>query len=813
MSPGVKYDVLRIFLASPGDVQDERDAAQDVVNELNKGLAEALQCRLNLLRWESIGPAYGRPQEIINKRVDRCDIFLGLLHRRWGEPTGAGFSSGFEEEFERALERRRETGDPEIMIVFKQVEHTDDPGPQLQQVLEFKERLREEKEVLYKEVTSLEDWEDSIREWLLPHFANMSSSVAASFDAEHEAADEMARRPEQTTTDARPGDPPHDPIPPQVRESAERVLDVSNQADITSLSELINTVDDRDIARIYLMSATGFRRRLTNEPLSTHDANAIYRYRETITPGISELALLVRSMIYDTNVLVPGWYWYQYSTGELGDILSWLVISDQMAQVRSRAADLLTRAEIQPDDLAEDFWNYVSHESVENVQDALLSYLRSIANPELGTEALARLRDDNDAFDEVKLDLTGTVLAIQRDADAQLGEFLTDEVVDDLVLDAFMENRDSLQPETLSQALDANSPDVRLLAAASLLERNRLTVDEARSLANDNDHRIRAIAFRSLIEEGADVRASVLVDDLEYETDLKIKQRYPSWVRDLGIAKWQLLRDCYRQYSFEELQQAVDWAAGGPQAYYVLATDHFEAFQDQLREDLGEDFERVRVEALEDLEADHGRVAREFVEERRDPELDDFLRLQFSASALAGLAEHGEEGDLDYGHEFIDASYDFVVDEAVKVVQRLGDEDDVDRLVTAARNSYGSTRRLSLQAAVALSEDRDTLLGELFALEDSGVVTEAIGVFSHHNHELEPGPLMELLVHDAKATRECALAALVVDQDAEELERMLAAYTDQETYYYDVVSWLDRLLYSPEALSGSFRAELVGKLE
>lgn len=101
--------VLAVFLASPTDVAEEREIAAGVVDAFNKQLGPYLGWNIELRRWEDLKPGYGRPQGIINSDVDSCNLFIGLLWERWGQPTGA-YSSGFYEEFERALARRQAGG-------------------------------------------------------------------------------------------------------------------------------------------------------------------------------------------------------------------------------------------------------------------------------------------------------------------------------------------------------------------------------------------------------------------------------------------------------------------------------------------------------------------------------------------------------------------------------------------------------------------------------------------------------------------------------------------------------------------------------
>jgi hypothetical protein len=109
--------LIRLFLASPSDVSDERLAVRRIVGELN-GSLQPHGWRVELLGWEDRGPAGGRAQADINPDVERCDVFLGVLWRSWGTPTGAA-SSGFSEEWKLARDRFERTGSPDLWLYFK----------------------------------------------------------------------------------------------------------------------------------------------------------------------------------------------------------------------------------------------------------------------------------------------------------------------------------------------------------------------------------------------------------------------------------------------------------------------------------------------------------------------------------------------------------------------------------------------------------------------------------------------------------------------------------------------------------------------
>jgi len=131
--------LFRVFVASPGDLGDERRALREVVEQINAIYSKETEWRIELLGLEDTLPGTGRPQELINTDLDKADLFVGCLWQRWGSSSGEDGKTGFEEEFERALERHDRTRSPEMWLFFKEVDpqRRADPGQQLQKVLEF----------------------------------------------------------------------------------------------------------------------------------------------------------------------------------------------------------------------------------------------------------------------------------------------------------------------------------------------------------------------------------------------------------------------------------------------------------------------------------------------------------------------------------------------------------------------------------------------------------------------------------------------------------------------------------------------------
>lgn len=136
---------VRLFVASPGDVQRERDSIVRVVNELNNTIGYNLELVLELVRWEThVHPALGRPQDIINTQIGDYDIFVGIMWKRFGTPTGEA-DSGTEEEFNLAYEEWKRDNRIQVLFYFSQAKYTLNSVSETEQAakaLAFKEELK-----------------------------------------------------------------------------------------------------------------------------------------------------------------------------------------------------------------------------------------------------------------------------------------------------------------------------------------------------------------------------------------------------------------------------------------------------------------------------------------------------------------------------------------------------------------------------------------------------------------------------------------------------------------------------------------------
>ena len=138
--------LYRVFVASPSDVADEREAIEEVIRELNLSAVEAQGAQLQLLKWETHAfPDFGTDvQDVVNRQIgDDYDIFLGVMWTRFGTPTSRA-GSGTAEEFERAFARYQRDRDAlRLMLYFKDapLEPSKLDLQQLGEVRQFQERV------------------------------------------------------------------------------------------------------------------------------------------------------------------------------------------------------------------------------------------------------------------------------------------------------------------------------------------------------------------------------------------------------------------------------------------------------------------------------------------------------------------------------------------------------------------------------------------------------------------------------------------------------------------------------------------------
>ncbi len=194
-----------IFLASPGDVSEERQYVRQFFEQYNRTTAHVWKAQFVVVDWENYATTgIGRPQELITQQTlerfrDSLALVVGIMGQRFGSPSGKA-ESGTEEEFNWAMDSHLNSGFPEIKWFFRKVDTLEMPADldqldsaveQWKKVLDFRKRMRDMNNPLfYKEYSNpakfaelfdldLSQWlADPLRPWAVPQSQSMQRSVS-----------------------------------------------------------------------------------------------------------------------------------------------------------------------------------------------------------------------------------------------------------------------------------------------------------------------------------------------------------------------------------------------------------------------------------------------------------------------------------------------------------------------------------------------------------------------------------------------------------------------------------------------------------
>lgn len=811
--------LVRVFLASPGDLPDERRAAKAVVDEFNATWADEFGYQVELVGWEDTVSTYGRPQAVINRELESCELFVGMMWRRWGTPPdiAGGYTSGFEEEFSISVDRRSREGVPEISLFFKDIpaEFLRDPGDDLKKVLAFKKKLIEEKTLLFDTFTDTRHFEKKLHRCIARYIKNLRAR-------ERSAVSDQAQAP--TKDDATPA-------VPEDSTNKETPLSVEGTAFIRTLVDSLEQVGADairaiDVARFRLLGSTIGAHGNDDPVLGIHDANLLFRARESVSLGEREReALVERALDHFPHQNVPLWHWVSSVGGLSRPLLPLISVLGRSARAGALEAMALIRQPLpakQAEKRSMFFDSWFAQDAPATVKVAGLKYLGVC-----GIETdLPAIRSEMEKGDIQTVAVAGeAVLSIvmrqSRDRAVQvLNEFQGISVRTELV-DAVFSAPAAISNETLLVAVEHRNPDVRRSATRLLRERSALPASAAENLLADPDCWVRYDALRALEETGR-------IFSVEQAKEVVVKP-----VTTLGwMRRDKNGEECWSEYEKVRLrmlsdEELVKRAETRPlfdrDAFFVLAERRFGQYAAALRAAVDDRFRsewRKSFEALQHLVGNDSEVL-----EKARP-LEDFSRRQFTRQALDLLCRRADPVDLPRVRSCLrDGTVDLSV-EAVTYLRRFGEWDDIALVIESLRRrgdahisllSFVSETdthfELAAETVYQLGRDR---LADVFALELPEKLFVAIlrKVPLTAFRGLSEATIDALLRSEHESIRKAAAAKCVRAFTKSKIVRLMSAYmSNDRPYYYNVVYWLDVgvSVPRPQAVNAA-DAALTGKL-
>ncbi|MBP2390815.1 DUF4062 domain-containing protein [Aeromicrobium fastidiosum] len=795
---------LRVFMGSPGDLTDERDALRDLERRLN-AMFRARGVRVSIEGWEEVQPDAGAPQELINPLVHDCDVFVGLLNMRWGTPTD-NESSGFSEEFNIALRRRTENGTaPAIGMYFRDIDpdRLRDTGPQLEAVLAFKERVEAERLVLHKPFSNADHLTLEVMNFLLPHVLRLADEVSPG------AADQREGSSGSTPADDGPkaleageakSDDDSDDTPDEL-DSAQRQI-VSALTSFSSAFSNRVPFDPNARDRVTL-AASAFAKDVGT--LGSHHVNRLFSNRDKLDLTVGEIEIWYRTFFQNYGAverdyrIIP--IWGVAKPDRLGDRLVTdlgALTSDDDQNVVRGVLRFMTEQQVRP----ESFWQSSSPgtdaDSDSDAEDALVESQTSEHMPARWGVLFERFPGIDSALNYM--------VAVARPEDAELLTSVAEsDTIDDrtrtlirVAIGAMTGDLSSVAEITPSRYSGNDTTAVRDLVVNSipqlsaeqcdgLLTASHRTIARAAALQIVSREDVSPQQLKTIFELGsADVERAIVersrrdpnwsVSQIQELTEL---DRYGSADLVSRILAATQPREALERKNRDETLSATTWVA--------LTIQDPESYLESARN------------VLDDTS--------DWLNERNAPLMEKYAAIAHSTTATARgaactvLSQAAEVTEADVERVVTELRRDSYVSRIsalralVAMVSRL--DADPDRTVPNLGDlSMLDSFRFSDDTGLVLDSPLAGMVAPVWRSSEIQALREASGAWELRQPEMSDTDLEESLYLDSQHLRMAALDQLMSRWNDTQLEELLNRYDDQDRpWWYNIIAALDDRLY------------------
>lgn len=181
---------LNIFVATPGDLQTEREAVKGVVAEWNLSHGTS-GVQFEVIGWERSRGTAQRAQGAMNELISESHFMLVIFKERWGSESGSswGYTSGTEEElFQGLLELGQ--ADQFMRDVWIAFAPAADPDPA---VLTLKQQIIDRHAMLFESPTDVPDLKNKLKDRLAGWASNFAAKRPRHVDLVSSSGTEMLR--------------------------------------------------------------------------------------------------------------------------------------------------------------------------------------------------------------------------------------------------------------------------------------------------------------------------------------------------------------------------------------------------------------------------------------------------------------------------------------------------------------------------------------------------------------------------------------------------------------------------------------------
>jgi len=782
--------LIRAFIASPGGLDAERQAAFQAAEEVNRSVAIPLGGRLELYGWEETLSGSGRPQAIINAEMETCDLFIGAIWTRWGsQPANGGkYTSGFEEEFELSRDRFTRTNSPIMAMFFKDIEELQlrDPGDDLKKVLKFKDSLTAEKSFLYNNFATPQDFAAKVRQFLSSHTIRL-------------LRDETVLREDQ-------------PAQPAVSDHTDRPLLATASSEgaapgfLASAAEGMeggNDLKAQDVARLRLIGNTAETEGNDPQLLGVHDANLLYLHRKSYDFSPREIdGLLATGIVELPHENTPIWFWLAERLKADPSYVEALTLfgSDERRAGALRILQLFGRPfgdlEYVQSLTIGTLW--FENKVAGSVRVAALRYLRDYGTaaeiPAITEEAE---RADKDSLAPAQEAIVAILL---REDAPEAARFLLSASFDSFdkpLLFQALRHLEKLTNDKLYVGLDHRSPEIRSRVLTLLSKRGDLLIDTIFRAKDDDAAIVRLAGLRASerIGQPPSIGEARKILTLAKRTSFSfLRGTEPSGERLFNLYRAERLR----HMSPAALEALLDVADDRDAAYQMLAEKRVGDYGASIRADLRDRFAKYfRAHWPDGMPQQPTGALSQLMLGTSDP--DAAKRRDLVYAAVDIVAEQREAADLPLIREVVDKEIANPTPTVVAFFKLFGERSDALRIakcplfphVLPDDNDYYGTHRSAARLMLKLYKGAFAELIKLDMPDDMRARLIELCP-SVDFATLDDADILALLLSGTDNVRRATARKTPASVTRTRVRKILAAYrAHPEGRFYIVAHWLD----------------------
>lgn len=764
-------NVLNVFVASPGDLSQERDLLKQKVERLNKIIGRNLGWHIELFGWEDTLPGANRPQSLINKDVEICDLFIGLLWKRWGQPTGTT-DSGFKEEFDIALKRKDNSNIPEIWLYLKKIDSDllADPGDQLKKVLSFREWLIDSKCLLFKEFASHTQWSELIYDHLLTYIIELNSTKETKIKQDRNSKKEQS-------TYLKKEEPKRGSID-------EFLKIISNKIETNTFFEL----GYWEKARLMMLGQALYSESHKIEFLGNHELNICYSARnEWILTPTEKFYLLKSSLSYEFDHR-PIWFWFKDDNIKtIKTMLVEIIKETNNSQLTYRSFYLLNKFSYEFE--FETIWEIISNEDFEHSTKLIesISYNHELLNALLQKDLEAKVLSNHTkkiiVFQLAKV-------KIKKKPTIEIEKILNSQThIDDETTKLIIQYIDKIDLSVLQEYVKTSNTKLREAFLKKIFKERLLSKQDANYFLKDNNSNIRRIALEFLIESGQSYSPNEINDickSILNENDF-------------------IIQKSFSKKSFPDLIESIWYLSNnGSIAYKELSETYYNDFKDTIFQNLEDNFKTWFEKSKSSL---HNIYSKEIVNslfDSIDESTKQFVINRYINISLEALNNSNSRYAIKYARKYLlESSDQSIISTSLKLLFNHGKRSDA-KLILENFNKFDekNVREYAIKVALRLAPGIRGIVNTVMTYKNG----ECLQIGLDYLYTIKPKSRIknfkDYLYNEDDSIRLKSLFILTSMLSTKQLEKLLNTYPNNgKKYYYDVVTWLDRILYSGEFLS------------